>query len=187
MNLELYNKLMVKRSEPRQRFHTWQAFLEFCETYLKKHYIANPIVVELGVMRNLQKKFYEQLLNAKHIGIDISNVKGTPDILGDTHDPETLKTLRKELKGRKINILFIDASHAYASVKKDYEIYSPLCDGIIVLDDINLNRHAKKKRKKHGVWLFWDELKIAENYDDYLFITITQYRDSSGLGLIIKK
>ena len=187
MNLELFSKLMVKRNEPRQRLHTWKMFLQICEVYLKECEIKNPVIVELGVMRNRQKQFYEQLLNAYHIGIDISDAKGTPDILGNTHDPYTLKLLKEKLKGRKINILFIDASHKYDSVKKDFEIYSPLCDGIIVLDDINLSRHRSRKRKRHGVWLFWDELRLSENYDDYLFLSIGQYRDSSGLGMMIKK
>lgn len=187
MNIEFYKKLMTKGNEPRQRFHTWQMFLEICELYMRNHHIANPVVVELGVMRNRQKMFYEELLNAYHIGIDISDTKGIPDILGDTHDSETLKELKMKLKGRKINILFIDASHTYVSVKKDYEIYAPLCDGIIAIDDINLSRYAKRKRKRHGVWLFWDELKVAEHYDDYLFLSITQCKDTSGLGLVIKK
>ncbi len=185
MNLNLFEKLMVEGKEPRQRFYTWQKFLQICDTYLKEHEITCPIVVELGVMRNRQKKFYEQLFEAKHIGIDISNKKGEPDILGDLHCQKTLEKLKERLKGRRIDILFIDACHSYEAVKKDFEIYSPLCNGIIVLDDINLGRYRRKKG--HGVWKFWDEIKLEEKYDNYLFLSITQYRDTSGLGMIIKK
>lgn len=185
MNLNLYKKLMTGKRIPRQRFHTWEMFLQICELYLEKHQIVEPVIVELGTMRNEQKKFYEQLLGIKHIGIDISSAKGEPDILGDLHDSRTLERLKEKLKGKPISILFIDACHSYESVRKDFEIYSPLCDGIIVLDDINLSRH--RKRMKHGVWKFWDEIKLEEKYDDFLFLSITQYRDSSGLGMMIKK
>ena len=186
MNLELFLMLWTGERPPRQRLSTWQKFLEICETYLNEHDIKNPVVVELGVMRNKQKKFYEQLLNSYHIGIDRSDTKGTPDILGNTHDPLTYGLLMQKLDGRKIDILFIDASHAYEDVKKDFELYSPMCNGIIVIDDINLSRH-RRKRKRHGVWKFWDEIKVEEKYDKFLFISITQYRDSSGLGMMINK
>lgn len=193
MNLELYHELMttghssVRKCGPRQRRDVWKMFLQICETYLKEHRVKNPIAVELGIYRNHQKKFYNKLLNMDHIGIDIEDNRGKPDILGDTHDPETVKTLKSKLKGRTINILFIDANHSYDDVKKDFEMYSPLCNGIIAIDDINLSRHRIKKRKRHGVWAFWDEIKLSENHDDHLFLSIGQERDNSGLGMIIKQ
>jgi len=193
MNLDLYKKLMttgdssVRKCGPRQRWDIWKTFLQICEVFLKENEVENPVVVELGVYRNHQKKFYEQLLNAEHIGIDISDSRGIPDILGNTHDSETLAVLKKRLEGRSIDILFIDAAHSYADVKQDFDMYSPLCDGIIALDDINLSRHRVKKRKSHGVWQFWDELKMAEGYDEYIFLSICQEKDCSGMGVIIQK
>lgn len=178
MNIELFNKLMEQR--PFVNPNEWKMFLEICETYLKKYAIKDPIVVELGIYKNKQKKFYEQLLKAKHIGIDITR-KRHPDIHGDTHDSRTLQALKEKLKGKSINILFIDADHSYESVKKDFEIYSPLCSDIIALHDIHVGRHQNKIEGVE-VWKFWDEL-IRED-KEFSFISIDE---EEGIGIILKK
>lgn len=195
MNLELLKNFMRPKGLPGQKRSEWQMFLEICETYIEKQKIKKPIVVELGVKRNKQKRFWKQFFGAEHIGIDISNRKGEPDILGDLHDPETLRVLKKKLRGRPISILFIDADHSYEAVKRDFEIYSPLCDGIVAFHDIEAFRYSVlPKGKKTEVWKFWDELKrkahegIAE-YKDFLFLSISQYEKHGqlGIGVIIKK
>lgn len=190
MNLELFNKLNVKGSNPSQRSHEWLMFLEICETYLKKHGIENPIVVELGTYKNRQKKFYEQLLGAEHIGIDISDERNLPDILGDTHDSKIMEALKEKLKGRPINILFIDAGHLYEDVKRDFEDYSPLCDGIIAFHDIDSYRYRKRK---NWVWKFWDNLRKSavnegkKKYRNFLFLSIYLPGSKMGIGMMIKK
>lgn len=186
---------MGHKTRPYQRPSEWKLFLEFCEMYLKRHGIKNPVVVELGTATNKQKAFYKQLLGAEHIGINITEKYSKPDILGDTHDLETVEALKKKLGGRSIDILFIDASHFYESVRKDYKLYSPLCSGIVALHDIELGRYAHKKRGK--VWKLWDELRMvgglgAEKGNEWMFLSIHQYKDvpdrsRMGIGLIIKK
>ena len=197
MNLKLFNEFMGKRRTPSQCRPEWLMFLEVCETYLRKHEIKKPIVVELGSSRNRQKKFYEQLLGAEHIGIDISINRFPPDILGDTHNPRTLKALRKRLSGRPIDILFIDANHCYADVRKDFEMYSPLCNGIVAFHDVETARY--RLHSKREVWKFWDELKARsfndserEELERFLFLLIHQHRVNGkkywmGIGMIIKK
>lgn len=187
MDLERFNKLTSRTDMPSQARLTWQLFLEICELYLKKWGVKHPIVVELGVRKNQQKKFYEEFLGAEHIGVDISNYKGEPDVLGDTHALQTLEKLCEVLRGRKMDILFIDASHTYESVKKDYEMYASLCTGIIAFDDIHLSRHRLRNRFNHGVFKFWDELKVLEEYRDVLFISTHQRKETDGIGLMIKK
>ena len=187
MNLELFNKLARRKYMPSQAILTWRLFLELCELYLAKWEIENPVVVELGVRTNHQKRFYEELLNAEHIGIDISNTLYEPDILGDTRDPQTLKELCEILDGRRIDILFIDADHTYEATKSDFEMYSPFCDGIVAFDDIHLSRHKKGNRFNHGVYKLWDELKRAEEYKNVLFLSTHQRRESDGIGMIIKR
>jgi len=59
-----------------------------------------------------------------------------------------MEALKKKLGGRSINILFIDASHHYHNVRKDYELYHPLCSDIVAFHDIELGRYAKKQRGK---------------------------------------
>lgn len=195
MNLELYEKLMSEGC-PGQQPSEWIMFLEICETYLKKNKIKNPVVVELGVDKNMQKKFYKQLLGTEHIGIDSSTRRSVPDIKGDTHDSETLKALKEKLGGKLINILFIDAHHGYKSVKKDFETYSPLCTDIIVFHDIELGRN--KNSEKSMVWKFWDELKeraFAEltGYERYVFLSISRRSfkrpniGCMGIGMMIRK
>lgn len=194
MDSGLYKRLM--RERPSQHPPEWRMFLEICSLYLEKYQIKNPVVVELGIWRNLQKKFWVQLFGAEHIGIDLSNRRSRPEIHGSTHNPETLRKLKKMLKGRKIDILFIDACHHYEPVKRDFEMYSPLCNGIVALHDIENQRDRGNWRRE--VWKFWDELrekaingKIGE-YEKYLFISINQARNRSrsrrvGLGMILKR
>ena len=180
MNLKLFNSLMEQ--PPAQHPSEWWAFLEICRSYLRKHPIENPIVIELGVYENKQKRFYEQFLGAEHIGIDKRSKRCTPEIVGDTHSPGVLKALKEKLKGRPINILFIDASHWYESVKKDFEMYSPLCDGIIAFHDIDLGRH-RGRRANRQVWRFWDELK-AKKDKKFSFVSLN---GGMGTGVMIRK
>jgi len=197
MNLELFDELM-KQGAPAQHPSEWKAFLEICEGYLESHKIKDPIVVELGLFDGKQKRFYKQLLEAEHIGI--SRNKGRrciPDICGDTRNSRTLETLKEKLNGRSINILFIDAGHAYGDVKGDFEMYSPLCDDIIVLHDIESRRYDGPTRRRSEVWKLWDELRLEAykgmgEYKDFLFLSIFQHMPARseiqmGIGMIIKK
>lgn len=188
MNLKLFNELMEQR--PSQYGPEWRMFLEICETYLKRHGIEKPIVVELGLWKNKQKKFYEQLLGAEHIGIDHSTRRSIPDIQGNTHDSRTMEALKEKLGGRPINILFIDAGHYYKDVKEDFEMYSPLCNDIIAFHDIETSRYINI-RENMGVWKFWDELRTTagedkEEYKD-LFLSIQGRRNYMGIGMMIKR
>ena len=195
MNFELFNQLIKER--PSQQVSEWRTFLEICEVYLQRKNIKHPVVVELGVYNNMQKKFYQQLLNAEHIGIDAGSRRSIPDIHGNTHDPETLRKLKNRLANRPINILFIDAGHSYESVKKDYEMYTPLCTDIIALHDIEIYQYKRGSRKNREVQKFWNELKQASfvkrgGLDHYLFLTLGQYqfenrRKKMGIGMIIKR
>lgn len=194
MDIELFDRLMELR--PSQQVSEFQAYLEICEMFLKKHGIKKPIVVELGVYKGRQKPFYEQLLNAEYIGIDIGVREGHADIVGDTHDPETKTALKKKLKGRRIDILFIDACHRYDDVKKDYEMYSPLCSGIVAFHDIEKKRLQNTKGSQ--VWRYWDDLLEASfdrevEHEPYLFLPVLQFQGKNGrrmrlgIGMIIKK
>ena len=193
MNQEIFDKYMKKGSRPSQNYHEWLAFLEFCEAYLKKHDIRKPVVVELGIWKNAQKKFYKKLLGADHISIDITHNRGKPNIIGDTHDPETMKKLKALLRDRPVDILFIDAGHSYEDVRQDFYDYSPLCTGIVAFHDIYNGREWKCW--KVGVWKFWDELKELarqgrRSYKRYLFIEFYKHRDRKrqmGIGVMIRK
>ena len=188
MNLDRFDELMEQK--PFQYRPEWWMFLSICELYLKRYKIEKPIVVELGSQMGRQKRFWKQLFNAEHIGIDVTDERGVPDILGDTQDPKTLEALKERLQGRSINILFIDACHYYGAVKRDFKIYSPLCSDIVALHDIESYRYKDKKTR---VWKFWDELKMdvhkgTNGYRDSLILSIHEHRDHNlGIGMLIKR
>ena len=196
MNLELYQKIIDESSGLSQNLPEWKMYLNICHTYLEQHDIKRPIVVELGALFNKQKRFYEELLGAVHISIDITDQRCKPDIQGRTEDEETLNALKDRLAGKPINILFIDASHRYKSVKRDFERYHPLCSDIVVFHDIETSRGAGSSKME--VWRFWDELKelsfdAKTEYANYLFMSIRQCRlkknrpPRMGIGMMIKR
>jgi len=165
----------------------WRYFLEFTDSYFKTRNISNPVIVEIGVFLNAQKPFYKELLGAEHIGIDIS-ADSYPDILGDSHNPETVGKLKVRLAGRPIDLLFIDGDHTYNSVKQDYELYGPLVKHLIALHDIFLVRWHDDPS---DVIYFWE--KLIEMEKQSTILTFKQYKpiagcpDQMGIGLIIKE
>jgi len=198
MDIKLFDKLInhSRKGRPAQNPSEFKMFLQFCDMHFAVHKIKRPIVVELGVYYGMQKQFYEQLFDAEYIGIDYDTKRSVPTIVGDTMDPHTLKTLKDKLRGRMINVLFIDADHTYKAVKSDFETYEPLCSDIIALHDIESGRYDNSKHRM--VWKYWDELKEMSYKESgilsyAMFLTIRQrfaHRRISqrlGIGLIIKK
>jgi hypothetical protein len=167
----------------------WRIMLEFCAAYFEHRGVTNPIVLEIGTRLNQQKRFYEKLLGARHIGIDITDAEATPDIVGDSTAPETLSRALKLIRPHPIDLLFIDGNHAYEGVKRDYEIYAPLTRHIIAFHDINLEWEGA------GIKQFWDELKIQEQ-PNFSFVSIDSWTEPElrlgyaariGIGLAIRK
>jgi len=183
--LEIFNSLEV----PIQCREEWLAFLEYCASYFEHRGITHPIILEIGTRLNQQKPFYESLLGAEHIGIDLTAAEGVPDILGDSMAPETMEKVKARLAGRSIDLLFIDGDHSYNGVKHDYEIYAPMTRHIIAFHDINLRWEGA------GIKKFWDELRAGEERK-YSFISIDSWTESEirlgyatriGIGLAVRK
>lgn len=172
---------LAKSYRPNQCLAEFQCFLEFAEAHFRYRNIEHPIVVELGVQENFQRRFYEKFLGAEHIGIDIEQ-KGEPDILGDTHSEETMNKLKAKLDDRAINLLFIDAEHFYEDVKKDYEMYGPLVQNIIAFHDVLHNdSHAPEVQ----VRLLWEEIMRDENR--YTKVVFSLKHFYMGIGVIVKE
>ena len=137
-----------RKAPPGQGELEFRLFLSFAKTYLAGCGIVKPVVVEIGVRRGHQRMFYKELLGADYTGIDIVKKEGDDYILGDSGKTETFKTLASRLKGRRIDLLFIDGNHTYEALKRDWELYRPITSCIVAIHDILWS----------GVKKFWGEL-----------------------------
>lgn len=181
MDRKYFNNLWeLNIGPPNQQIQEWYFFLEFIEAYFKNRKIMNPIVVEIGIGNNKQKKYYEKLLGAEHIGID-KRLDRRADIVGDTGNLTTLNCLKTMLEGRPINLLFIDGGHKYESVKNDYKLYSPLTKNIIAFHDIRCLLSNVEVR------LFWPEVCIIEAGSTKIEFYIKRKGPDMGIGLLIRE
>lgn len=180
----------MKLKQPCQNIVEWNAFLELVGNYFKRRNIERPVIVELGIARNYQKRHYEQFMNAIHIGVDqkdMSDVAGencTPDIMGDVLAIETFQALQERLGGREIDLLYIDLDCGYEPNASAYKKYAPLAKHIVAIHSIEVTNS--------GVQKLWQEIleepsvsckitifsKLPETHDDYI--------TRMGTGLIIK-
>ena len=87
----------------------------------------------------------------------ISNNQTITLIRKNSHLTSTFQKLKKILKNRKLDLLFIDGDHTYEGVKKDFEMYSPLVkkNGIVAFHDIVIHPPEINCR----VEKFWNEIK----------------------------
>jgi cephalosporin hydroxylase len=93
----------------------------------------------------------------------------------DSQKKSTKEEVIKIIKGRKVDLLFIDGDHRYSGVKKDWKLYSPLVkrNGLIVFHDILF--HPKVTKCK--VDKLWNEIK-----NNYKHIEITEKDNDQGWG-----
>ena len=111
----------------------------------------------------------------------VSNKQKMFLIRGNSHNQLVLEKLKQILKGKEIDVLFLDGDHTYKGVKMDFEMYGNLVrkNGIIafhdivevkVVDDVQVNQ-------------FWNEIK--EDYN-YLEFVEDWSQDTCGIGIIFK-
>jgi hypothetical protein len=198
MNTELFLDLLGQTERDKingknrlnQLIPEWQTFLEFAEGIFCSRNVFEPIVVEIGILDGAQRRFYEMLLGASYISIDI-NPKAPATIKGDSGSPQVLEELKRLLNGRPIDLLFIDGLHTYQGVKTDYELYSPLVSHITAIHDILTPKNTPQDSV--DVIRFWEELK-ATNTEDTL-LTIQHYNPKPaaafngrplGIGVVLK-
>jgi cephalosporin hydroxylase len=106
------------------------------------------VIVEIGIdgggfLMTLREAFAPDIL----VGIDIvkhATHEGFNVIYADSQNIKTVALLKKELKGRQIDFLFIDGDHHYEAVKTDFKFFSPLVrpGGIIGFHDTNVKKNV---------------------------------------------
>ena len=103
---------------------------------------------------------------------------------GSSYDSKTIHKVKRILKDRYIDILFIDGDHSYNGVKKDYINYSPFVKdkGLIIFHDI-IPDYLTKFGKETGTYsgdvpVLWNELKTKFKYKEFV-----NNKDQDGLGI----
>ena len=97
-------------------------------------------------------------------------------LAGDSHDPSFLEEVKKSLKGKTVDFLFIDGDHTEAGVKSDYNMYSHLVrpGGIIAFHDIL----EKQPMPSNQVYYFWKEIKKSTKTEEFI-----SDRNQTGFGI----
>lgn len=86
-------------------------------------------------------------------------------VRGDSHARTTLERTITATRGKPVDLLFIDGDHRYASVKKDFEMYSPLVrsGGLVVFHDI-----AEHEWDEIQVDQVWNEVKDGYVWHEFI-------------------
>ena len=148
------------------------------------------LFVEVGVWRGgnaaILKTFFPK---ARYIGVDILDVNspevsdapalrtaverfGLELVQGDTGSPDTVERVRQMIGEQRADYMFIDASHDYDSVKRDYQLWSPLAVRVGFHDVHN-----------PMVYRFWQEV-CAFDTDHARTAALWKEMDGHGIGVV---
>ncbi len=151
------------------------AFLEVMEP------LKPQVVVEVGCGYGGTLYAWSQLHPRLLIGISDrfpENFHGARILLGNSHHDDTRRRLRGLLGENKIDLLFIDAEHAYEDVRQDFLMYGSLVGpgGVVAFHDIC----TPPNRPDFGVERLWNELGMEKH------AIITDPPVCGGIGWIRK-
>jgi predicted O-methyltransferase YrrM len=109
-------------------------------------------------------------------------------IAGDSHGEPVRARVAEVLRGRPLDLLFIDGDHSYAGVRTDFEAYSGLVrpGGLIgfhdIVPDFKTRYGTPTAADSGGVPKFWRELTAA--YPDHEELVASRDQDGYGIGLL---
>lgn len=182
-------------------FATQQIETEFVQLMEKVCKCEPKVLVEIGAFQGGTLSLFTEIApkDCNFLSVDIAYgfpqrlafkklAKGNQRvkcISGDSSSPEIIEKVKKWLKGRAIDVLFIDGDHSYQGVRSDFENYSPLVreEGIIIFHDIvedYLTRFGTPTSSyTGGVPQLWKELKQK----GYSFEEMIENPEQDGFGI----
>jgi len=184
--MDNYTELFAK-VKPHQKEEELRILLEFLERFK----IDNAVEIGTGV-GGTAVMFKQKIPSL--VSIDISHIDeasqkakeyGFTYVVADSKKQETKDSVLKLLGTEKIDFLFIDGSHTYEDVKKDYELWSPNAS-VIGFHDIVWNC-GKTGMSTATVWKYWNELREEHKPDNVREIICSAdggLVEHSGIGVI---
>jgi predicted O-methyltransferase YrrM len=98
-------------------------------------------------------------------------------LTGNSQEPSTVARVERALGGEPLDLLFIDGSHRYEHVSRDFALYSPLVrqEGLVAFHDVWPGEFAG------GAPRFWRE--IREEYEWHELVASPE-QEAYGIGVL---
>lgn len=108
---------------------------------------------------------------------------------GDSHSEAMAQAILQAIRGRPVDLLFIDGDHSYAGVVADFRRYGPMVrrGGIVAFHDIVPDAAMRRRAKPESgadagaVPAFWAEIRERYNGEE---IIENPDQDGCGIGMI---
>lgn len=145
--------------------------------------LAADDAIVVGIDINLE---HTRLAAFREFAREDQKVYGIP---GDSHVLSTYLTVKSILRGRQLDLIFIDGDHTFMGVTQDWAIYSTLLShaGIVAFHDIiydsRLRRGSPTRRWVGEVPYFWEALKKAYPGRFCEFVECYE-QDGYGIGVV---
>jgi 23S rRNA U2552 (ribose-2'-O)-methylase RlmE/FtsJ len=156
-------------------------------TFLLALLEKTDVVVEIGCDAGGTSWAIRQMGVRKYIGIDMPGQAYSSGLMwqcqekvdmvwGNSHNKETVVSLKDKLNGESIDVLIIDGDHTYVGVSDDFRDYAKLCNGLIVFHDICEHTQPDVKVSK-----YYHEICVRYPHTQYISDTDTSW---GGIGVL---